>query len=102
MPQDCTELTREGSLAVTGSTSVPDEILENKGRERGREEKKKRRKEYHEHHGKSPETLFLGVNLASCDPLSAGLAGSQPGALEPPWPFCLEPGNLSGAQGLGD
>lgn len=68
----------------------------------GKEEKKKGRKEYREHLGKSPEALFLGINLASCDPLSAVLAGSQLGPLESPWPFCLEPGNLSRAQGWGD
>lgn len=68
----------------------------------GKEKKKKERKKYHEHLGKSPEALFLGINLASCDPLSAVLAGSQLGPLESPWPFCLEPGNLSRAQGWGD
>lgn len=68
----------------------------------GKENKKKGRKEYHEHPGKSPEALFLGINLASCDPLSAVLAGSQLGPLESPWLFCLEPGNLSRAQGWGD
>lgn len=46
--------------------------------------------------------MFLGINLASCDPLSAVLAESQLGPLESPWPFCLEPGNLSRAQGWGD
>lgn len=30
------------------------------------------------------------------------LAESQLGPLESPWPFCLEPGNLSRAQGWGD
>lgn len=68
----------------------------------GGKERKKGRKEYHEHLGKSPEALFLRINLASCDPLSAVLAGSQLGPLESPWPFCLEPGNLSRAQDWGD
>lgn len=63
---------------------------------RGKEKKKKRRKEHQEHLGKSPEALFLGINLASCDPLSAVLAGSQLGPLESPGLFvwslgiCLE------------
>lgn len=60
------------------------------------------RKDYYEHLRKTPETLFLGLNLASSDPLSVGLAVTQTGPLKPSWRFCLEPGNLPGGQGWGN
>lgn len=97
-----TELTSEGSSEFTRSDRehLCSPYWKIRGGREGGEEK--RRKEYDEHLGRSLETLFLGVNLASCDPLSAELAGSQLGPLEPPWPFCLEPGNVSGVQGWGN
>lgn len=59
------------------------------------------RKDYYEHLRKTPGTLFLGLNLASSDPLSVGLAVTQTGPLKPSWHFCLDPGNLPGVQGWG-